>query len=99
MKIPKFFSIAGLDFTVEIVDNISNGETYGQWCDLSSKITIANRIKIDDVWKEVPEHIKFNTFLHELFHVFNYYYNTETSESLAQVFANFACEFIKTKKE
>ena len=76
MKIPKSFSIAGLDFTVEIVDNISNGETYGQWCDLSSKITIANRIKIDDVWKEVPEHIKFNTFLHELFHVFNYYYNT-----------------------
>lgn len=99
INIPKSFSIAGLNFTVEVVDNISDGSIYGQWCDCDSKIIIANRIKIDNVWKEIPYHIKCNTFLHELFHVFNYYYNTESSEALAQTFANFMYEFLKSKEE
>lgn len=38
-----------------------------------------------------------NTFYHELFHVFQFYYNNEFNE--AQVYANFMCEFIETTEE
>ena len=39
-----------------------------------------------------------NTFWHELFHVFNFYFNTEQDEALAQTFANFMCEYLATKR-
>ena len=40
-----------------------------------------------------------NTFYHELFHVFQFYYNNEFNEIQAQVYANFMCEFIETTEE
>lgn len=43
------------------------------------------------------EQIK-NTFWHELFHAFNFYWNNETDEALAQTFANFMREFELTKE-
>ena len=54
-------------------------------------------IRVKDDGKILPEEIIRNTFYHELFHVFNYYYNNETSETLAQVFANFMAEYNQSK--
>ena len=98
-KIPDSFKIAGITFKVDKVDNIKNGSRYGEFNDCNNTIKIANRVLIDDVWTEVPELNKLNTFYHALMHAFNYYYNNECSESLAQVFANFMIEFEQTKNE
>lgn len=43
------------------------------------------------------EQIK-NSFWHEMFHAFNYYYNNNQDESLAQTFANFMREYELTKE-
>lgn len=40
-----------------------------------------------------------NTFYHELFHAFQFYFNNEFNEAQAQVYANFMCEFIETTEE
>lgn len=94
--IPKTFKLAGFDFNVEIVDNVSDGEEYGDYLDVTNTIQIAQRVKIDKKWYNVNGLTQENTFWHELFHVFNYYWNTEFNESLAQVFANFMIEYQQT---
>lgn len=98
MQIPSSFKLANINFKVEIVDNIKNGARYGEFNDCTSTIKIAKRALIDDEWIDIPENIMLNTYYHELFHVFNYYYNNKTPESLAQVFANFMTEYLSTKK-
>lgn len=85
-----------MDFTIKIVESIKDGTDYGEYSDVENTIYIAQKIKEDDVWKDIPEKIMLNTFLHELFHVFQYYYNNEYSESQAQVYANFAMELLQT---
>ena len=40
--------------------------------------------------------IVLNSFWHEMFHVFNYLWNTDADESLAQSFANFMRELEST---
>lgn len=94
--IPKQFIIAGITITVKVVDCIDNGSCYGLFNDVIGEIRIANRVKVDGVWYEVGENTKLNSFFHELFHCFNYYWNTQTPEDLAQVFANFALEYHQT---
>lgn len=97
MEISKTFSIAGRKFNVEFVDILNGGNDYGSFNDLTGTIKIANKIKFGDELEIVPEGVIINTFWHELFHVFNYYYNNETSETLAQVFANFMAEYNQSK--
>lgn len=94
--IPKQFTIAGITIKVKIVDCIDNGSCYGIFNDVACEIKIANRVKVDGVWYDVQENSKINSFFHELFHAFSYYWNTETPEDLAQVFANFALEYHQT---
>lgn len=94
--IPKQFTIAGITIKVKIVDCIDNGSCYGIFNDVACEIKIANRVKVDGVWYDVQENSKINSFYHELFHAFSYYWNTETPEDLAQVFANFALEYHQT---
>lgn len=94
--IPKQFTIAGITIKVKIVDCINNGSCYGIFNDVACEIKVANRVKVDGVWYDVPENSKINSFFHELFHAFSYYWNTETPEDLAQVFANFALEYHQT---
>jgi hypothetical protein len=94
--IPKNFKLAGIDFTVEIVKSIQNGAVYGEFNDALNRIQIAKSIKIEDTWYNVKPINRYQTFLHELFHVFSYYWNTEVPEDLAQVFANFMLEFKQT---
>ena len=63
-------------------------------CFCYADLEICIRIKNDG--KEVSEEIIRNTFYHELFHTFNYLWNTDTDEALAQSFANFMREFETT---
>lgn len=90
------FKIAGIKFKIEVVDLLGDGDLYGQFSELDSTISIAKRIKYDGVIRDIPENIMLNTFYHELFHCFNYYYNNEMSEELAQTFANFMVEYLNT---
>ena len=68
MRIPSKYKIAGKEIIVELVDNISDGSTYGDFNDAKSLIRIANRIKVEDEWITLKECDKLNTFWHEVFH-------------------------------
>lgn len=95
-QIPEKFKIAGIEFTVKLVKSLQNGDVYGEFNDALNCICIAKNVKISDTWYPVKIENRYQTFLHELFHVFSYYWNTEVPEDLAQVFANFMLEFKQT---
>lgn len=98
MNIPEKFECAGFVINIKIVDKLSNNE-YGLYCDATNTITIAKTVDVPDIGiVNLTEQQLFNTFAHELIHVWQFYYNNEYSESQAQVFANFICEFFKTIK-
>lgn len=96
MKLPKSFKLAGMDFKVEIVESVNDGNDYGNYSDVTNTIKIATKLKEDGKWVSIPEKIMLNTFLHELFHVLQYYYNNEYNEAQAQVYANFIMEYLQT---
>lgn len=79
---------------------IDNGDTF--WFSLQSKAGNQggkNVMKNDDgeTIYLTEEQIK-NSFWHEMFHAFNYYYNNKQDESLAQTFANFMREYELTRE-
>ena len=99
MEIINNFTLAGINFKVVYEDLINEGEDFGQFNPITSTIQIANYVLDEKDQKiEVPEDNKENTFYRELFHCFNYYYNNDMPEALAQTFANFMCEFKHTKQ-
>ncbi len=51
----------------------------------------------ENVVSLTSEQIK-NSFWHEVFHSFNFYWNNEADEGLAQTFANFMREFELTRQ-
>lgn len=97
--IPSKFRIANHDYTVKLCEFIDDGDTFGSHCNLKLEIKVAERMKNDDgeIIDLTEEQIK-NSFWHEIFHAFNYYYNNQQDESLAQVFANFMRKFELTKQ-
>ena len=101
MEIPKRFKIAGHDYKI-IIENIvydyDKESVFGYHDNVKLEIRIAKRVLIgSETIVLTPTQIE-NTFFHELFHAFNYYWNNEQDESLAQVFSNFMCEFERTKE-
>lgn len=98
LQIPKSFTLCGTTINVEKVEYIDDGSVYGQFCDFTNTITIAEKIWYGKDFIQVPEHIQVKTFYHELFHAFNYNFNTETSEEIAQTFSNFMYEFEISKE-
>ncbi len=96
-EIPSRFKIANTEITVKIVDHTYNNN-YGNWEDVMSTITVAHKIKIDDEYIELTDEQMLNTFYHELFHAFNWFWNNKCDEALAQSFANFMREYEATKK-
>lgn len=96
MKIPKKFKIANNWINVEIVDSLPNSN-YGDYNDAKQVIRIAKTVSIDDEVVNLTEEQLFNTWWHEYVHAMQFYYDNNTSESQAQVFANFLCELFATK--
>lgn len=101
-NIPRTFKIANHQYKVELTDFVEDEDgcdIYGQQSDVELVIRIAMKIKMHDgkIVQLTSEQIK-NTFWHELFHAFNFYWNNGTDEALAQTFANFMREFELTKE-
>lgn len=97
--IPSKVRIANHWYKVILCDFIDNGDTFGSHCNLKLEIKVAECMKTDDgeTVNLTEEQIK-NSFWHEIFHAFNYYYNNKQDESLAQTFANFMREFELTRE-
>lgn len=99
--IPRTFRVANHYYSVEFQDfvEVEGEEVYGYHSNVELKILLALKVHIEDnkVISLTPEQVK-NTFWHEVFHSFNYFWNNDEDEALAQVFANFMREFELTKK-
>lgn len=97
--IPSKFRIANHYYNVELCQFIDNGDSFGIHDDLKLLIQVAECMKEDDgeVIHLTEEQIK-NSFWHEVFHAFQYYYCNKQDESLAQTFANFMREFELTQE-
>lgn len=95
-KIPKKFKIANNWITVNIVESLSNNE-YGTYNDAKQEINIAKTVDTDEETVQLTEEQMLNTFMHELTHCMQFYFDTNTTEAQAQVYANFLCEFLNTK--
>lgn len=96
-NIPKQFNCAGFTIKVEI-ENHLNDNQYGCFCDATNTIKIARTVDVEGTKVTLTEQQIQNTFYHEIMHVWQFYFNNQYDEAQAQVFANFICEFIKTKK-
>lgn len=93
--IPKEFTIACNKITTIIVDE---GEDFGSFDSLRNVINIS--LGVRDASGKLVTFTKeqvLNTYYHEVFHCFNYFFNTEMDEALAQTFANFTCEYLTSK--
>ena len=97
--IPDRFQVAGHPYQIikkQFVKDDDDDAVFGLHDMISNKIFLAQEFPLGESSYKFEEHQKMNTFWHELFHAFNYYMNNEQDETLAQSFANFMCEFLKT---
>ena len=98
-KIPDRFQVAGHPYKIvkkQFVKDDDDDAVFGLHDMISNKIYLAQEFPLGNSSYKFEDHQKMNTFWHELFHAFNYYMNNEQDETLAQSFANFMCEFLKT---
>lgn len=93
--IPKEFTIACNKITIEVLEE---GEDFGEFIPLRNliKVSLSSRDENSKLVVFTKAQVQ-NTFYHELIHCFNYFYNTEMDEALAQTFANLICEYLQTK--
>ena len=97
--IPEEFIVAGSTYKIEKIDSDDNiGGALGDFEGILHRIRIALKTEADGKLIDVPEDELLKTYLHELGHCFNYYYNTETSEEFACAFSNFMYEYLITRK-
>jgi hypothetical protein len=97
--IPTNFKIAGgKEIQVNIVENINDGKDFGVFNDATNIIKIANKVRVEDDWYNQTEEDMERTYLHELFHVFQFYSGKDFDEMEAQMFSNFMYEYNKTKE-
>ena len=98
MKLPVKFKIANQEYKVKLVDYLDDRE-FGEFDCIKAEIRLAKRIKssYDEEFHDLSEEQILNSFWHEVFHCFNWHWNTDTDEGLAQSFANFMREFESTK--
>lgn len=98
-KLPDKFKIANQEIAILIEDSLSGNE-YGYFCDATNTIKLARTVSTEyDGVVNVSDEQMRNTFYHELFHVFQFYYDNEFNETQAQVYANFMCEFMESTEE
>lgn len=96
--LPISFKIANHQFNIVQYDELydeNDNYNYGQfdYNNLIIKVRISSNDAEDCI---LPKEIILNTYWHEVFHAFNYLWNTEVDESLAQSFANFMRELEST---
>lgn len=91
--IPKEFEIIGTKYKVDILKSLEN-DSLGDFFHLKHQIRLAE----NSDGEEIPEDEILKTYLHELGHCFNYYYNSENSEEFANAFSNFFYEYLHTKE-
>lgn len=82
--IPETFTLGCHTFKVQLYEELydDNDPLYGQF----------------DYDEPLSKECILNTYYHELFHAFNYLWNTGGDESLASTFAMLMCEYKTTKK-
>ncbi len=90
-NIPQSFKIANQEISVSTVNETENDD-YGYFCDATNTIVIAKTVKVNNKPVNLTEKQIKNTYWHEVFHTFQFYYNNKYDEAQAQVFANFMCE-------
>ena len=99
-EIPDRYTIGGQEYRVVKKDVVRDGEddpVFGLHSPIEAKLYIANRFPLTDTtFHEFTKDQKVNSFFHEMFHSFNFMMNNEQEELIAQSFANFMCEFLKT---
>lgn len=95
---PSEFTIANTPYSIEFVDTLEGGE-YAIHSDVKREIKVARSIKtLEDGVIDLTEGQIENSYWHEVFHAFNFFYNNEQDEALAQTFANFMCEYLHSKR-
>ena len=95
--IPETFTLGCHTFKVQLYRELYDGNDplYGQF-DYDEQVI---RIRIfKDNGELLSRECILNTYYHELFHAFNYLWNTGSDESLASTFAMLICEYEITKK-
>ena len=99
MKLPIKFKIANQTYNVLLVDHIDDSG-FGEFDSVKAEIRIAKRVKsaYDGEYYDLSEEQILNSFWHEVFHCFNWHWNTDSDEGLAQSFANFMREYITSKE-
>lgn len=98
MNIPESFECAGFTIKIIVKDTVPDN-IYGCFNDATNEIHIAKYVKVNGEKVELSNDHIINTVAHEIVHVWQFYYNNEYSEAQAQVYANFICEFLRTKKD
>ena len=97
LYIPETFTLGCHTFKVQLYRELYDGNDplYGQF-DYDEQII---RIRIfKDNGKPLSKECILNTYYHELFHAFNYLWNTGSDESLVSTFAMLMREYETTKK-
>lgn len=98
MIIPKKFKVAGFDINVEFIDKLESNN-YGNWCDVTNNIKLAKNISLSNgELTPLQDRQIENTFLHELYHAFQFYSGKSYSEEDCNMFANFMLEYFETKQ-
>lgn len=101
-QIPDCYTIGGQEYKVvqqEIVRDENNDPVFGLHSPAEAKIIIAHKFPTTDSIKhDFTKDQIINSFFHEMFHSFNFMMNNEQEEVIAQSFANFMCEFLKSAK-
>jgi hypothetical protein len=99
-QIPDRYTIGGQEYTVikkEVVRDEDDDPVFGLHSPAEAKITIAENFLTKNTLKHpFSKDQMVNSFFHEMFHSFNFMMNNEQDETIAQSFANFMCEFLKT---
>ena len=98
--IPKEFVINGSKYYVKLVNSSENDldGNYGDFSNLTHELRIALNAKLDNKKIPIRDDEVLKTYLHELGHCFNYYYNSEVSEEFANAFSNFMYDYLHTKE-
>ena len=98
--IPNKFTIAGSTYNINIVENSEKDldGALGDFSNILHEIRLAKTCRIDEDVINISEDEFIKTYLHELGHCFNYYYNNDCSEEFANAFSNFMYEYLHTKE-